>query len=467
MSFLTPAQFKKTAAAQKPGASYSGYRNWVTRTRASRAASRAPSVMPTFQGLLTPQQVAQAKATVDTQIGSSLAGMRASTRAEQEQANRQAARAQSYAMALGSLTKNDPSQIADQYRASADRMKDYGTGLSGAALEAQQADSAQVADRMKNLGIEKAPGSYDLNSLRNTALTLGTIIPGENTENEAARAFATAESARQGGIHQVGDIAQQYLAKTTDAQTALAAKRAELEGQRPQLIQSALTAASDNQRQQRALDVQIGTLQLQNAKTLADQAVAYTNLTGSLHVVRNGKVVDTGGAASGSDAAKITAQNSRSAADRRVKQEIADATNRTKLTVANTQAAAKKAAAAISHKGSGAAKPATPKQRSDIIKNANAQANGLIKTTMDRIQALVPRLAPQGKDESDADYAARHKLGLTVYRQRLQEHRGEIVRRVAVLIEPQLSMLKYGPGQINSMAESIVNAYIPQGKTTP
>jgi vacuolar-type H+-ATPase subunit H len=465
MTFLTPAQFESWKRKNdKPHASYLGYKTYVTKTRAARAAAQGPSVMPTFQGLLTPAQIAQAKNSVNTQIDTSLAGFRAATKAEQEQSNRQAERAQSYAMALGNLTKNDPSQIADQYRASADRMKAYGTGLSGAALEAQQADSSAVADRMKAVGLEKAPGSYDLQGLRNTALTLGTIIPGESMEQEAARAFSTAESARQGGIHQVGDIAQQYLAKTTDAQAALAAKRAELEAQRPQLIQSALSSASDNQRQQRALDVQIGTLQLQNAKSLQDQAVAYTNLTGSLHVVRNGKVVDTGGRAAGSDAAKVAGQNSRAAADRRVKQEIADASNRTKLTVANTQAAAKKAAAAVSKSGN---KPATPKQRSDIIKNANAQANALMKTTMDRIQALVPRLAPQGKNESDSDYAARHKLGLTVYRQRLQEHRNEIITRVATLIEPQLTMLKYGPDQINSMAASIVNAYIPKGKVTP
>jgi hypothetical protein len=267
MSFLTPTQFKKTAAGQKPGASYNGYRNWVTKTRRARASAQTSnplgSLLQTFQGsLLNPaQQAAQARQQVQQQITASLAGIRASTKAEQAQANRQAARAQSYAAALGNLTKNDPAQIAAQYRASADRMSGYETGLTGAALEAQKADSAQVADRMKNLGIEKAPGSYDLNSLRNTALTLGNVIPGENTENEAARAFATAEYARQGGIHQIGDIAQQYLAKTTDAQAQLASQRATLEGQRPGLYAKAISDAQQEQRQNMATLITALTLQ--------------------------------------------------------------------------------------------------------------------------------------------------------------------------------------------------------------
>src|SRR5215510_11257204 len=62
--------------------------------------------------LLTPaQQSAQAKAAVDTQINEALAGIRASTAAEQQQFNQQATRAQGFAEAINSLRNQDAAAI--------------------------------------------------------------------------------------------------------------------------------------------------------------------------------------------------------------------------------------------------------------------------------------------------------------------------------------------------------------------
>lgn len=462
-SFLTPAQFNSWKRKNnKPTASYGGYVNWVKKTRASRASAPAAGAgpLPSFSGLLSPQQTAQAKSLVNAQIAQSLAGERAATAAAQAQSNNQAAKAQGYALALGKITADDPSQIAAQYRTSADRLKAYGTGLSGAVLDAQQGDAKAISDQLASVGLDGKVGSYDLGSLRNTALELGTVIPGEGLEQDASRAYSTAAYDREAGINQVGQIAQQYLAKTTDLQNQLATKRAELEASRPGLMSETISKLSDAQRQQRALDVQVGTLQLQQAKTAQEQAIAMTNLTGTLYTVdKHGRVVATRRAAPGSDAGKITATNARAAADRRVKKEIADAANQTKLTVAQTQAAAKKAAAQVKAAGT---KPATPQQRSAILKNANAQANTLIKTTVDRIIALIPKLAKQGVNESDDAYKKRYAEGLVVYQGRLKQYHARTVRQVVALISPQLKLLHYGPDQINGYANAIVNASFPQ-----
>jgi hypothetical protein len=459
--FLTAREFNANPASKKPGASYGGYVNWVKRTRAKRAAMhatpQAPAPMAAVTAALTPQQQ------VDASIKASLAGMRASTSAEQAQSNAQAAQAQKYAVALANLTAGTPDAIKADYQQAADRLKGYGAGLTGATFDAQQAAAASVAQHLKDQGVtDTAPSTYDPAALRSTATMLGVTIPGTTLDEESLLAKHAAEADRAASVSRVGDIAQQYLAKTTDLQNQLAAKRTALEATRPQLLQSALTAKSDAARQQRALDVQVGTLQLQQAKTAQDQAIAMTNLTGTLHVVdKTGRVIDTHRSAQGSDAAKTQAQINQADADRRVKQEIASAQADATKSAATTAAAAKVAAAKVAAQNAGN-KPATPKQRSDILKNSSAQGGELVKTTVNRIYALTPDTDPIRSGEKPDDFTKRHTQALAIYQHRLQQHRGEIVTRVAGLITPQLKLLHYGPGQIQAMANAIVNAYIPQ-----
>jgi hypothetical protein len=228
-------------------------------------------------------------------------------------------------------------------------------------------------------------------------------------------------------------------------------------------MQSALSSISDSYRQQR-LDVQVGTLQLQQAKTVQDQAVAMTNLTGSLRRPQR-QVVDTRTLAPARPRQRRRedkAENARAAADRRVKVEIANAGNTTKLAVADKAALAKKAAAVAAAAKS--QKTVTPGQRNTIIKNSGAQGGDLVKTTIARIWSLMPPnlTAAQGANESDGAYAQRHAQAVTMFKARQHEHRIQIVNRVARLITPQLTLLKYGPDQINGMANAIVSTYIPR-----
>ena len=61
-NFLSRAEFARTPAGQKPGATYEGYTSWVTNTRARRAAARAipaDPLAPTPEPMLR-QQTSQA-----------------------------------------------------------------------------------------------------------------------------------------------------------------------------------------------------------------------------------------------------------------------------------------------------------------------------------------------------------------------------------------------------------------------
>src|SRR5262245_60376689 len=105
---LTKAQWRKTDVAKKPGASYQGYVNWVTKTRAKRAAAQAaqmndPNYAMNMFNQAMAQAGAQATSDVKSQVDAAIAGVQASTKAAQEQSNRQAARAEDFATALAQL----------------------------------------------------------------------------------------------------------------------------------------------------------------------------------------------------------------------------------------------------------------------------------------------------------------------------------------------------------------------------
>lgn len=496
--------------AQLPGAAvhfldklgYYAYRPGQKNPQTKRAialakakATRKAQANPTGAGSFYPGSMqTQARNIVNASINASLAGLRGPIKAEQAQAREQAARAQTYMKALGDLSANDPEEIQNAYMRAAGALKGWGTGLTGAVAAAQTQAGDETAAKMSELtgGLGTSSAAVAPADARSALQMTNVVIPGKNLVEEGASEFANAEARQYIGKLGVEQIAQDYLRRGTDLQKSLAQKASDLIATRPDLYQKALAGLMGAQQQQRALDVQIGTLQLQQAKTEYEKAVGMTNLTGHLYVVNNkGVAVDTGKPAPGSDAAQIAttaattragfaAANARAAADRRVRQEIAKTRAAATVTAAATRAEATKTAAQTRAAATKAAaqiradaandpnKPATPKQRSDIIKNTNAQGGQAVTTRMASIWSKMPvsLKADQQPGESLQAYGDRHKKALKLYSARLRKYRTEIVSTVQSLITPQLKLLKYGPGQINGMAEAIVSAYIPQSPPT-
>jgi hypothetical protein len=89
--FLSKDQYSQTTAAKKPGATYSSYRTWVTKTRAKRAAARnapalPPTPMPSYpagslmgqaQGMVQPQYNAALQSIIDSITRSTKLGQNA------------------------------------------------------------------------------------------------------------------------------------------------------------------------------------------------------------------------------------------------------------------------------------------------------------------------------------------------------------------------------------------------------
>jgi|SRR5215831_212221 len=224
---LTPAQFARTPVGQKPGASYHGYVSYVTQTRAARAAA-AMNPMTRFYNALKAAP-GLAKTDVTQQINAALAGERASTKIAQDQANRQAARAQAAAQGVADLTGKYWQGASQLYGA-------LGSSLTGAVGDAQRAQAAKTAaDVAQATGGQSQLSTMDLGGLHNTEQYGDVLLPATSMGEEAAL------QSRSAGA-QINAIADQYRQKTIDAQTALTAKRAALEAQRPSLYTAALTA---------------------------------------------------------------------------------------------------------------------------------------------------------------------------------------------------------------------------------
>ena len=283
---LTRAQFAKTAAARKPGASYQSYRSYVLNTRKRRAAARmagTPAAQPgltvndlinRYYGMVpTPQQqLKTAQTQVSDQIAQQLAAERASTAAAQAQANKQANRAEGFALALAEATKPGADVALQAYRESADRLKAYGTGLTGSVAEAQQAAADQAAAKVAEMthGRGAAPTGYDVPGLRSTAQYLGVVLPGRSLEEQALSARDEAESRRAAAAGQIGVLAQGYRSKTQDLQNELALKRQALEATRPGLMSQALESGRQSARQDMAALITALTLQGTQAVQAAD-----------------------------------------------------------------------------------------------------------------------------------------------------------------------------------------------------
>jgi hypothetical protein len=224
--------------------------------------------------MLTPkQQQAQAASSVDAQIKIALAGMRSSTLAAQQQANQQAERAQNYAMALGSMRDLSGAQTEADYQNAAARIQGLGTGLTSTVAEAQQAGAndaaARIAAATQGLGTAKG---LDVAGLQNIAQYTGVTMPATNLYSEAASQAAQSRLSQDVRAAKVGQIAQDYLQKGTEAQQELQRKRTELETTRPSLYQTAISNLKSGGRSDVATIISALALQNTAAKTPSEIA---------------------------------------------------------------------------------------------------------------------------------------------------------------------------------------------------
>jgi hypothetical protein len=194
---------------------------------------------------------------VDDQIKAGQAGITAASALQRLQLENQAKRAQGFAQALGQITAPDPKAIADEYRTSADRLRGFGTGLTGAVAEAQQSNADRIADEVHRVtgGLGNV-ASYDIPNLRNVAQMTGVVMPASSLEEKAAGAYASANAERAGSVGSIGSIAQEYLRKLDELEADVGAKSTALAAQRPSLFNDALKAAQESARSNIATYIQ-------------------------------------------------------------------------------------------------------------------------------------------------------------------------------------------------------------------
>lgn len=377
--------------------------------------------------------------------------------------------------AVAQMGKGDAEQVRAGYAAAGDRVAAYGGAFTGALR-----DDASNAAKAANVLIGKlgAPGTVTSrgdDAANVTYLTSGAT-PAAGLAGQGAAALAQTLAHRLATGTKLGDAA---LAGDWKAQTdikSLGDQILSLESKRPGLIMQALDSLHTQANAKRATDTQVGYLQLQQAKTVQDQAVAMTNLTGTLHIVVKGKVIDTGKSAGGSDAAVVQQRAAQAAADNATRSKIADASNQTRLQVAQTAADAKREAATTAAAAAKARaeisrqaaqnKPATAAQKATVIKAANAAGNSVVSSKIAVWYANTPNLAPQQKGEKLDDYIKRHAQGVKELNNKKAYNWDSLLATVSSTITPQLQILGWTPEQIKTQARTLLKAQInvPPGK---
>jgi hypothetical protein len=285
--------------------------------------------------------------------------------------------------ALAGMTAGDAAAARDAYAAAADRISGYTGQLTGAVRAAQEGAVAADGGLIRTL---QTPGDLITHAGDNANVSafLGGI-PAQGLAREAANVLVNMQDRRLAAGKSLVD---QGLVSSFQQQGEIGKLRqqaAEIESKRPGVVLEALMALRQQANQDRATNVQVGSLQLQMAKTVQEQAVAMTNLTGQVHVVRKGKVVNTGRVARGSDAyvqaqdASVSATN---AAARNATTQARDLTNATgylhvvqKGKVVNTGRKAPGSRAETARKSAAgraaAKKGTTQRNRADAVKNMN------------------------------------------------------------------------------------------------
>jgi hypothetical protein len=358
--------------------------------------------------------------------------------------------------ALAGMSAGDAEAARAAYAGAAEHIAGLGQGLTGAVRDAQQASTAPAAGLIGELG---APGSVTSGAAGNANVSgyLNTL-PADSLERAAAQALVSTQDKRFAGGLRLADEFGATDYKSNLGIQDLRGELVKLEKKRPGLIAEALDQIRQSARADRATNVQIGYLQLQQAKTLQDQAVAMTNMTGSLYTVKGGKVVNTGRMAPGSDAAQI-AQSAANSAN-------AEA-GRNARAAAGRKAAAQIAAQKVQAKKTGTPpKKPTAAQKSTIIKGASAIGNQSLDRYLDILWRNTPGSADQRAGESDQAFNARRTAAVAAYKRRTAMNYGTAMAKVinAPGFADTLKTLGYTKAQIYEIARKVVAQEITKPK---
>ncbi len=381
--------------------------------------------------------------------------------------------------AVAEMSAGDAEQARAAYAQSADFLNRFGTGLTGNLRSLQEGKAAAASDLIGRLGL---PGGVASSGEANANVShqLGVVIPGEGLANEAPRALMNLQAHRNALGARLADNASLEDFKAGQTVEGIRAKLAEIEAKRPGIIMEALQQIQQRANAERATNVQIGYLQLQQAKTVYDQAKAMTNLSGTLHIVvgkgKNARVVDTGKVALGSDAiesqtraatsrANAAAQAATSRAATAQRAATADKLEAGRNARAKAANAAKVAAAKIKTQQA-QQKPATVSQKNTVINGARATGVSTVESFTDRIWDGVPN-KPGNKPaegQSVADFQAQQARATNIYNMRVRQSRARLVATVTSAISTNLRLIGYTPAQIKQFAEQLVGTIVPAGK---
>lgn len=265
-----------------------GPRNTITSKKQAPAAPRPlPMRFPSDPlAQLDPRQVA---ALANLQVNNQMAPQRAEIARQRQVENQRALdRAkiiEGFAKAQAELAGGAAPMIRDVYQGAAQTQGALGQGYSGTLKDTLAGVAGANPD-----------------AAANTASYLGGYIPGTNLNEEgassAARAALLPNEAMGAGRLQLRDA--QYAAEQKDNEYAQAL--IDLAKKRPELHDAVMQQLQQNEISKANMRIQRGYLRLQTAKSLQDQAAGLTDVTGTLHVVRGGKVVDTGQPVTGTSA---------------------------------------------------------------------------------------------------------------------------------------------------------------------
>ena len=244
--------------------------NIVVKKKAAVApALNISSLIRSYQASLptAKQQQTQASQSVNSQIQQALSGIQATTAEQVRAANRQSERAQGFAEGLRTLSPEMGAQIQSYYNDAANQLGNFGTGLTGAVADAQQADATQAAQQVaQQSGGQGTVTGYSVPDLRNTAQYTGVALPAATLVGQGANQAANTFLQNVANSQSIGNIAQGYVQQANDATTSLADQRAQLELTRPGLMQTALNSLKSDNRQDVATLISALALQGTNAQ---------------------------------------------------------------------------------------------------------------------------------------------------------------------------------------------------------
>lgn len=187
-SLLSREQFARTEAGQKPGASYGGYRSWVVKTRARRAAARLAAAPDTTAPVSEAENLRRSGAEVRGETNALVAEIMRGTKQAAQQ--------------IGGLTDTYASRLAPFEGAAKDR---YAGAAAGSAAVA-----TSLADRMSGAGASEG---------ENLAAKLKAInAPGALVENIAGGATDFGRNAGNAGYSTDASALQELIAAGATAQ---------------------------------------------------------------------------------------------------------------------------------------------------------------------------------------------------------------------------------------------------------